>query len=175
MSLLGNTTSLLDLEVKSGRIEFSGLRFYDIANNLQLKFKVSVLPRSDHYSNLTTVSDSFDVRPRKFYLAIIQQPGRANESTIFGRQPIIEIRDLGTHVCATPLKTTWNVTVSIYTNPKPGKSILNGQLLVQVLNERAQFTDLMITDYGEYMLRFTSNYGHSVLSSRFKVGSDIYR
>lgn len=170
MNILGNATVLSRVTIpKSGKIVFTGLKFYDIARNVRLQFTVNTSPPSPRYSNMTAVSDCFDVRPRMFYLAIVQQPGLANASEIFGQQPIIEVRDIGSRVRATPLKSTWNVTVSMFYNPKPGKSVLKGHVLVPVYQERALFTDLLISEYGQYKLSFTSNYGHSVLSKRFQV------
>jgi hypothetical protein len=124
---------------------------------------------------MTAVSERFDVRQRTFYLEIIIQPGLANASEVFGRQPVVEVRDVGTRARATPLKTTWKVTASLYYNPKPGRSVLKGILSVIVSGERALFSDLMITEYGEgYVLRFESKTGPNVLSDGFKVCKVYY-
>lgn len=82
----------------------------------------------------------------------------------------MEVRDIGTGRRATPLKSPWWVAVSLYSNPKLGLSFLNGTFNVSVVNERAVFTDLLVTLYGlGYVLKFESSYGHSVQSAPFEV------
>lgn len=97
----------------------------------------------------------------------------ANQSVVFGTQPVVQVRDWGTGRKATPLRSPWWVAVSLYSirvNPKMGQSFLNGTFNVSVVNERAVFTDLFVTLYGlGYLLKFDTSSGHSVLSAPFEV------
>ena len=155
---------------RSGYAAFSNISFYDVASGYKMKFEVTVTPHSQTYSGMVAISHTFDVNPRQFYLAMITQASNANQSVIFGTQPVVEVRDLGTGMRATPLKTPWRIVVSLYSNPKLGKAFLNGTFNISVVKERAVFTDLLITVYGRgYVLKFESNYGQSVLSSQFEV------
>lgn len=155
---------------RTGHAEFSNLSFYDVASGYRMKFTVTVTPHSQAYSGLFAVSNSFDVTPRQFHLKVVTQVSNANQSVIFGSQPVVEVRDLGTGRRATPLKTPCWVAVSLYTNPKLGQSFLNGTFNVSVVKERAVFTDLLVTLYGRgYVLKFESSYGHSELSAPFEV------
>ena len=155
---------------RSGRAEFKNISFYDVAAGYRMKFEVTVSPHSQTYSGMDAISNVFNVNPRKFYLEVVTQAANANQSEVFGKQPVVEVRDVGTREIATPLKTPWNIAVTLYSNPKPGKSFLNGTFNVSVQNERAAFTDLLITVYGlGYKLMFESNYGHSVVSAPFEA------
>ena len=155
---------------RSGRAEFPNISFYDVASGYRMKFEVTVTPHSQTYSGMIAISNMFSVNPRQFYLDVVTQVANANQSVIFGTQPVVEVRDLGTGKRATPLKTPWHITVTLYSNPKAGQSFLNGTFNVSVVNERAAFKDLLVTVYGrEYVLKFESNYGHSVLSAPFEV------
>ena len=154
----------------SGRAEFSNLSFYDVASGYRLKFNVTVNPYSQAYSGLSAISNTFDVTPRQFYLKVVTQVANANQSVVFGTQPVVEVRDWGTGRKATPLKSPWWVAVSLDSNPKLGQSFLNGTFNVSVVNERAVFTDLFVTLYGlGYVLKFEASYGHRVLSAPFEV------
>jgi len=156
--------------LRSGRAEFSNLSFYDVASGYRMKFNVTVTPYSQAYSRLFAISETFDVTPRQFYLKVVTQVANANQSVLFGTQPVVEVRDIGTGRRATPLKSAWWVAVSLYSNPKLGLSFLNGTFNVSVVNERAVFTDLLVTLYGfGYVLKFESSYGHSVQSAPFEV------
>lgn len=147
---------------KSGLIEFKDLNFYDVASGYRLAFKVIVNPANPRFSNMSLVSDSFDVKQRQFYLAVKQPPKDVNDSVAFGQQPWIEVRDLGTNLAAKPLKRAWNVTVSIKNNP-PGNGSIAGVLTMAVVNEVAKFTDLRISGFGVgYTLEFLSTFGHKV-------------
>ena len=154
----------------SGRAEFSNLSFYDVASGYRMKFNVTVNPYSQAYSGLFAISNTFDVTPRQFYLKVVRQVANANQSVVFSTQPVVEVRDWGTGRKATPLKSPWWVAVSLYSNSKLGQSFLNGTFNVSVINERAVFTDLLVTLYGlDYVLEFESSYGQSVLSAPFEV------
>ena len=146
---------------KSGLIRFTDLNFYDVAVGYKILFKIIVTPSNPKFDNMSLVSDSFDVKQRLFYLALKQQPANVNDSIVFGQQPLVEVRDLGTHVAAKPLKRSWNVTVTISNNPNSGT--LGGIKAFAVVGEVATFTDLSITGYGVgYTLLFQSNFGHQV-------------
>lgn len=165
--LLGQTQLQIP---RSGRAEFSNLSFYDVASGYRMKFTENVTPQSQAYSGLSAISNTFDVAPRQFYLEVVTQVANANQSVIFGTQPVVEVRDLGTGRRATPLKTSWWVAVSLYANPKLGQSFLNGTFNISVVKERAVFTDLLVTLYGRgYVLKFESSYGHTVFSAPFEV------
>jgi len=154
----------------SGCAEFSNLSFYDVASGYRMKFNVTVTPYSQAYSGLFAISNTFDVTPRQFYLKVVTQMANANQSMVFGTQPVVEVRDLGTGRKATPLKSPWWVAVSLNSNPKLGQSFLNGTFNVSVVNEQAVFTDLLVTLYGVgYVLKFESSYAHGVLSALFEV------
>lgn len=154
----------------SGRAEFANISFYDVASGYKMKFEVTVTPHSETYSGMVAISNTFNVNPRRFNLEVVTQVANANQSVIFGTQPVVEVRDLGTGKRATPLKTPWHIAVTFHSNPKTGKSFLNGTFNVSVVNERAAFKDLLITLYGrEYVLKFESNYMQSVLSAPFEV------
>lgn len=154
----------------SGRVEFSNFSFYDVAINYRMKFNVSVSPHSQTYSGILAISNSFDVKPRQFYLEVVTHIANANQSVPFGTQPVVEVRDMGTSRRAAPLKTPWWVTASLHANPKPRDSFLNGTFNVSVEKERAVFTNLLVSLYGlGYVLRFESSYGHVVLSAAFEV------
>ena len=155
---------------RSGRASFSNISFYDVASGYLMKFEVSVTPHSQTYSGMVAISDTFSVNPRQFYLEVITQVANANQSVLFGTQPVVEVRDLGTGKRATPLKTPWWIAVTLFSNPKLGRSFLNGTFNVSVVQERAAFKDLLVTLYGlGYVLKFESNYGQSVLSAPFEV------
>lgn len=176
MAVLGNATVMSRVTIpKTGRVLFHGVTFYDVTRNIRLQFTLTTSPSSQRYSNMTAISNRFDVKPRTFYLSIIEQPGLANASAVFGQQPIVEVRDEGTRARATPLKTTWQISVSIFSNPKPDKVVLMGQLSVPVNQERARFSGLLISEYGQYKLQFTSNHGHTVLSRKFQVSNQSFR
>ena len=155
---------------RSGRAEFSNISFYDVANGYRMKFEVTVTPHSQSYSGMVAVSNTFNVNPRQFYLEVVTQVANANQSVIFGTQPVVEVRDLGTGKRAAPLKNPWQIAVTLYSSPKLGQAFLNGTSSVSVVKERAAFKDLLVTVYGRgYVLKFESNYGHSMLSAPFEV------
>ena len=153
-----------------GRIPFRNISFYHIAVGYRISFQVSVQPFSRTYSGMRVVSKAFNVHLRQFYLKVITQPGNANQSMTFGKQPVIDVQDIGTHLRATPLKGAWWIAAFLSTNPKPGQSQLMGTHNVSVINERARFKDLSITLYATgYKLMFVSSHGQSTLSSPFEV------
>ena len=154
-----NGTSLVPV-AEVARIEFTDLSFYDVAAGHQMRFSVITEPVSS-YSGLSVTSDTFNVSARIFYLAVVNQPGRANQSEAFGDQPLVEVRDLGTGLRASHLKGDWTVSVSLKSSGLNGT--LNGTTNITVQEGMAQFSDLSISFYGVgYELTFTSNQGHQV-------------
>lgn len=148
----------------SGLIQFTDLNFYDVAVGYRLRFDVIVVPHNPRFANMSSISTSFDVKQRQFYLAIKRSPQDANSSVVFGQQPVVEVRDVGTRLAAKPLKTHWNVSVAIKANAA-GNGSLHGATSVVVTGETATFTNLRIDGYGVgYTLEFTSNHGHKVRS-----------
>ena len=146
---------------KAGLVMFTDLKFENPATGYRLVFSVITEPFDSRFANMTVISNSFDVKERQFFLYFVQYPENANDSVPFGQQPIIEVRDLGTNLAAKPLKKSWTITVQI----SSGSGTLSGTTSVNVLQERASFTGLTIAGYGTgYILRFSSNYGHQVIS-----------
>ena len=149
----------------SSTIQFTDLHLDYVTLNQQLCFDITVEPHSAKHANLTAKSDTFDVVKRLMYLAVNTHPGNANETIIFGQQPVIEVMDLGTRQPAHPLREAWDVTVSIETNPNNG--VLSGAKTVSVNGTTAVFKDLAISTFGVgYALKFTSNHGNKVSNSR---------
>ena len=104
---------------------------------------------------------NFDISARDLFLAIEQPAGDANETKIFGKQPIIDIRDSGTLRSAHPLRKQWTMSVALNVTHNGG--VLSGNTTVPVVGTRANFTDLRISTYGVgFVLRFESNFGHTV-------------
>ena len=166
--LLNGSTSFVIPQ--SGYVEFTDINFYNVATGYQMKFEVTVAPNSALYSGMTAISNKFDVNPRQFYLALVIEANNVNQLVLFGTQPVLEIRDVGTQRRATPLKQICWVSVSLNTNPKPGQAFLNGTRNVSVIHERAVFTDLLITHYGSgFVLEFQSNCAQKVLSAPLEV------
>lgn len=156
-----NGTTLLSVQT-SGRVEFQDLNFYDVAEGRQMEFTVITEPSSS-YSSLSVTSETFNVSAREFYLEVITQPDRANQSEIFGVPPVVEVRDLGTRMRGHPLKGDWSIATSL--KPSALNGTLSGVLNATVEDERVEFTNLSISYYGVgYQLVFESNYGHVVRS-----------
>ena len=161
--LLGKTR--FEFPAMSATVHFTDLHFdYVTLNQQQLCFDISVKPHSVKHENMTAMSDKFHVVKRLMYLAVNTQPGDANETIVFGKQPVIEVMDLGTRQPAHPLREAWDVTVSIATNPNSG--VLSGTKTVSVNGTKAAFKDLELSSYGVgYALKFTSNHGDEVSNS----------
>ena len=154
-----NGTTLLSVQT-SGRVGFQDLNFYDVAQGHQMEFLVITEPSSS-YSSLSVTSETFNVTARQFYLEVIIQPDRANQSEIFGVPPVVEVRDLGTRMRGHPLKGDWSIATSL--KPSALNGTLSGVLNETVEDERVEFTNLSISYYGiGYQLVFESNYGHMV-------------
>lgn len=156
-----NGSTLLSVPT-AGRVEFQDLNFYDIAQDYEIQFTVVTEPSSS-YSGLAVTSETFNVSARQFYLEVITQPARANQSEVFGVSPVVEVRDLGTRTRGRPLKGDWSIGVSL--KPSVLNGTLSGDVNVSVSDERAEFSSLSISYYGiGYQLAFESNYGHLVCS-----------
>ena len=127
-----------------------------------MKFSVITEPASS-YSGLSVTSQTFNVSAREFYLEVITQPDKANQSEIFGVPPVVEVRDLGTRARGHPLKGDWSISASL--KPSALNGTLSGVLNVTVEKERAEFNNLSVSFYGiGYKLIFESNQGHMVCS-----------
>ena len=165
-----NGTTLLSVQA-SGRVEFQDLNFYDVAQGRQMQFTVITEPLSS-YSSLSVISEAFNISAREFYLEVITQPDKANQSEIFGVPPVVEVRDVGTRLRGHPLKGDWSVATSL--KPSALNGTLSGVLNATVEDERVEFTNLSISYYGAgYQLIFESNYGH-VVSHIFVIESLKY-
>ena len=148
----------------SGRAAFTDINFYNPATSYRLVFDVIIEPFEPKFANMTQISDLFDVKERTFFLVAITSPGKANDSVQFGQQPVIEVRDVGTGLAGRPLKKYWNVTATI----NNGNGTLLGTKTVDVIQEKASFTDLSITGYGVgFVLLFESNHAHQVTRTSF--------
>ncbi|XP_048585401.1 fibrocystin-L isoform X2 [Nematostella vectensis] len=155
---------------KSGRVSFKDIMFDRTGSDYRLNFTVTTSPVSGKYSGMKILSGQFEVKARKFFLEVVEEPGFVNASMPFGRQPVVEIRDEGTRRRATPLREPVEVRVSLGINPRPGISELSGGKSVMVVNETAVFTDLLITRCGSgYRLQFESNVTKAVLSAPFEA------
>ncbi len=107
--------------------------------------------------------------PEPAGLAVLQQPSRAEPSTVFVQQPLIEIRDAaGTRIATSALQ----VTASI----ESGNGTLLGTRTVAAVGGLVTFTNLAIDGRGGHVLRFSSAEPPlSVLASSFPVvGGGLY-
>lgn len=144
-----------------GEVTFKDLHFDYVTSNINICFNVSVQPTSKKYKNLSAVSASFSVAKRQMYLYEMLSPGDANETIAFGQQPIIDVRDFGTGLSASPLYEQWSVTVSLATNQN--NAVLSGTTTVPVVGTYANFTDLTISKFGiGFVLKYRSSYGNEV-------------
>lgn len=157
--LLGQ--KLVDIP-QSGEVLFTDLHFDYEAGNRTLCFKVIIDPYDADYSLLSATSSPFEVKLRQMYLDVVMKPDKANETKVFGQQPVIDIKDAGTQKSAYPLRTSWNVTVSL--NKTLNGAVMSGNKTAEVVGSYANFTDLAISSYGVgFILKFESNYGHEVI------------
>ena len=162
-TLLGTTYIQIP---KSGEVILHDLHFDQVSVNESLCFQVVCEPYDEEYSNLTTMSLPFVVKARQMLIVVEIDPRDANETVIFGQQPVIDVRDVGTLKSAYPLRKTWNVTVSL--NKTFNGGILSGNKTVSVIGTHANFSNLAISSYGVgFVLKFESNYGHVVSDAIF--------
>ena len=145
----------------SAAVQFTDLYLDYFTLNQQVCFDVMVEPETPKHANLTAMSASFNVNKRQMYLAVAMQPDKANETIVFGQQPVIQIMDVGTGKPAFPLRESWQINVTMETNPNNGA--LSGSQTVNVVGTKASFTDLAISAFGVgYELKFVSNHGQTV-------------
>ena len=146
---------------KSGEVIFSDLHLDYVTYNQTLCFKAIVDPFESKYSNLTALSDVFSVYERKKIIVVSIPPGGANETIVFGQQPVVDVRDMGTGLSANPLRKPWIIIVSLNTTVNNG--VLSGTKTINVVGTNATFTDLAISSYGVgFVLKFESNDGQVV-------------
>ena len=165
MNPLKGTTSL---EILSSReTHFTDLYLDYPASNLAICFEVIVQTTSpsdaldDRYRNLTAKSTLFDVAARQMYLFELLAPDKANDSVVFGQQPVIDVRDFGTGKSSFPFRGQWNITASLVSSSNGGQ--LFGAKTVVVVGTQASFVDLKISSYGVgFVLKFKSSSGHEV-------------
>lgn len=120
-------------------------------------------------------SNAFEVKERDLYFVITKQPSDANETTPFGSQPAIEVRDRANGQIVT--NTGWKGRKWLFTAALAGsQGTLNGTLSVEFSAGIATFTDLSIDFSGTgYKLNLTaktspeSNYKYSIQSDAFDV------
>jgi len=151
-----------NLEIpESATVQFTDLYMDYVTLNQQICFDVTVEPDSPKHANLSAMSENFNVTKRQMYLAVMTQPDKANDTVIFGQQPVIQVMDMGTGKAADPLREAWDISVTIEDNPNSGA--LSGSRSIGVVGTKAYFGDLAISAYGVgYVLKFESNYGHTV-------------
>lgn len=157
--LLGTTIMQLP---RSGEVSFTDLHFDYVASAKRLCFGIFVVPGENvKLFNLSAAGDTFQVKNRVMYLFVTTPPARANETVVFGQQPVVDVRDMGTGKSAIPLRTPWTVTASLKEALNGG--VLSGNRMVNVVGTFANFTDLVISTYGVgFVLQFESNYGQVV-------------
>lgn len=120
-------------------------------------------------------SSSFEVKERDLYFVVTKQPSDANETTPFGSQPAIEVRDRADGQIVT--NTGWKGRQWLFTAALVGsQGKLNGTLTVEFSNGVATFTNLSIDFSGTgYKLNLTamtspeSKYKYFVQSDSFDV------
>ena len=154
----------------SGEVIYDDLKFMKIGNGYKLCFKVIVSPTDAKFDSLVATSDVFDVTERQFYLALEVPPMKANESKVFGQQPILAVRVIGSNIMAIPLPVPMWVSVNISANPSNGNLIGVKNVTVSDVTGFANFSNLSIDAYGVgYVLQFVNNLGHSIFSPEFNV------
>ena len=146
----------------SGEVNFTNLYLdYSTNANETLCFKAIVDPFESKFSNFTVTSHAFPVKKRKMFIIISTPPTDANETVVFGQQPVVDVHDMGTGLSAYPLRTLWAITVSL--NKTINNGVLSGNKTANVVGTNATFTGLAISSYGVgFVLKFESNYGHVV-------------
>ena len=153
----------------TGTVIFEDLRVFGVGVDLYLQFNISTEPMSS-YNGLWINSDAFDVNERVYYLEIGAIPYDCNQSAVCAVGPNVGVYDYGTGEIAPYLNDSWIITVSIEVDPSlRGGSIL-GYNSTSLVDSIATFDNFSISEYGEnYVIRFYSNYGHSVQSLQFNV------
>ena len=95
---------------------------------------------------------------------------KANESKVFGQQPILAVRVIGSNIMAIPLPVPMWVSVNISANPSNGNLTGVKNVTVSDVTGFANFSNLSIDAYGVgYVLQFVNNLGHSIFSPEFNV------
>lgn len=81
----GNTT----VPFYDGWANFTNLNISHNGTNYVLEYRVS-LPAE---ASFTSLSKPFEVKERILYFAVVRHPSDANETVLFGQQPLLEVRD----------------------------------------------------------------------------------
>ena len=156
--LLGTTLKKIPI---SGEVIFEDLAFDFVSSNESLCFSVDIHPSYPKYDNLKVFAHNITVSKRKLEIREIVTPSDANETAIFGTQPVVQVYDQGTNLPAYPLRENITVTVSLSVTHNNG--VLSGTKVATVHNTSANFTDLIISAYGVgFVLRYDSDGGHTV-------------
>ena len=150
-------------------VEFQDLRVFDIGLNFYLNFQISTDPVSS-YHGLSINTSSFDVNERVYYLSVDVLPFDCNQSVVCAVTPEVGVYDYGTGLIAPYLNSSWEISVSISYDPSLRVGDVLGYVTTSLLNSIATFNNFSISEYGAgYIIRFQSNFGHSVLSASFDV------
>ena len=164
--LLGTTLKKIPI---SGEVIFEDLAFDFVSSNESLCFSVNIHPSYPKYDNLKVFAHNITVSKRKLGIREIVTPADANETVIFGTQPMVQVYDQGTNLPAYPLRENTTITVSLSVTHNDG--VLSGTKVATVYNTSANFTDLIISAYGVgFVLRYDSDGGHTVSQARIARG-----
>ena len=77
-----------------------------MSSNESLCFSVNIHPSYPKYDNLKVFAHNITVSKRKLGIREIVTPADANETVIFGTQPMVQVYDQGTNLPAYPLRET---------------------------------------------------------------------
>lgn len=158
--LLGTTYKKIPM---SGEIVFNDLSFDFVSSNERLCFSVDIYPSYSKYDNLNISDNNIIVLKRQLEIREIVTPDDANETIVFGKQPVVQVYDKGTNLPAHPLRENIVVTASLLTTHNGG--VLSGTKTVTVQNTTAHFTDLKISAYGVgFVLQYQTDARHTVSS-----------
>ena len=145
----------------SGEIVFSDLSFDFVSSNERLCFSVNIHPSYPKYDSLNISNNNIVVSKRQLEIREVVKPGDANETIVFGKQPVVQVYDKGTNLPAYPLRENIVVTASLSVTHNGG--VLSGTKTVTVGNTTAHFTDLKISAYGVgFVLQYQTDASHTV-------------
>ena len=167
--LLGTTYKKIPI---SGEVVFEDLAFDFVSSNESLCFSVDIHPSYPKYDNLKVFAHNIPVSKRKLEIREIVTPDDANETVIFGTQPVVQVYDKGTNLPAYPLRENMTITVSLSVTHNSG--VLSGTKVATVHNTSANFTNLKISAYGVgFVLRYDCDGGHTVSHAYIARGLKI--
>ena len=126
MAVLEGNMSVTFVE---GWANFTDLSITHNASDYKLLFNVSK-PAASHFN---ATSQVFEVKERILYFTLTVQPGEANETVNFGKQPRIEVRDAANSEIVD--NTGWKgrkwVFFASIANPEDNEGHLNGTTMVE--------------------------------------------